>query len=192
MNKRGKAIGFSAIFFLIIQALICYGLYENNQTVFIYEVIATTLIILVYSFFEIKYNLFLNHYIRILVITTILLHTYVGDYLHFYAKSFVFDKILHGFGTYSFTLFVYVIINQLIKNVNYKRPYEFIFVVCLGMTLGQGLEFLEFLIDLILKPAEHSQSGLIDTNLDMILNTLGAIIAAIHISISRMKFLCKR
>lgn len=191
MKKRAKTINIIAIIFLLLQIFISYGLYKNNQKSFIYEVIGTTLIILIYIFFEVKYNLYLNHYIRILVMTTILLHTYVGDYLRLYANSFVFDKVLHGYGTYSFTLFVYVIINQIIKNVKHKKSYEFIFIICLGMALGQGLEFIEFIIDQFFTPSEPAQSGLIDTNIDMILNTVGAFFAAIHLTISRYKLLGK-
>lgn len=191
MKKRCKTINIIAMLFLLLQIIVSYGLYKNNQINFIYEVIGTTLIILIYNFFEIKYNLYLNHYIRILVMTTILLHTYVGDYLRLYANSFVFDKILHGYGTYSFTLFVYVIINQLVKNVKHRNSYEFIFIICLGMALGQGLEFIEFLIDQFFNPSEPAQSGLTDTNIDMILNTVGALVAAVHLTISRYKLLGK-
>lgn len=193
MEKRNKLINLITVIFLILQILIGYGLIINNQRNNIYEVIITTVLFIGYTFFEVKYDLYLSNYIRILVILTILLHNFVGNYLNFYIKSFIFDKGLHCFGTYAFTLFTYVIINETIKDyTNKKKSLEFIFIFCIGISLGAFFEYLEFAIDLTLKPLIPAQGTLLDTNLDMILNTVGSAIAAFHLTLTNFKFIRKK
>jgi len=193
MEKRNKLINLITVIFLILQILIGYGLVINNQGNNIYEVIITTAFFIGYTFFEIKYDLYLSNYIRVLVMLTILLHNFVGNYLNFYTKSFIFDKGLHCFGTYAFTLFTYVIINETIKDyTNKKKSLEFIFIFCIGIALGAFFEFLEFAIDLTLKPSIPAQGTLLDTNLDMIWDTVGSAIAAFHLTLTNFKFIRKK
>jgi uncharacterized membrane protein YjdF len=191
MEKRIKVIYFITIFFLVIQLIVGYGLFRNKQMHYVYEVITISAVFTAYTMWEIKKNLYMSNYIRFLIIATLLAHEIMGDYLDFYSSSLIFDKGLHFFGTYSFTLFTYGIINALIPNNSVEKPYKFIFIISLGMALGQLFEFLEFAIDIIIKPTPPAQNDLIDTNLDMILNTLGAIIAALQLTFSKYKLLNK-
>lgn len=187
MNKRNTIINLITIIFLIVQILMILGLLKNGRVNYVYEVIVISVLFLVYTFWEIKRGLYLNNYIRFVVILTLLAHVIIGDYLDFYSTSVIFDKGLHGFGTYSFTLFIYGIISELTTNNKISKVYDFIFVIALGMALGQLFEFLEFAIDLTAKPTPPGQNGLFDTDIDMILNTLGAIVAAFHITFSKQK-----
>ncbi|MEG0773428.1 hypothetical protein [Clostridium sp.] len=189
MNKRVKVINLLTIIFLVIQLFIGYGLYKSGQINYLYEIIAISVLFLAYTFWEIKSNLYMSNYIRFLIMATLLAHVFIGDYLDFYSKSFIFDKALHGFGTYSFTLFSYAIINQMVTSNGSKKAYNFIFIIALGMALGQLFEFLEFAIDLTIKPSPPAQGDVFDTNLDMILNTLGSIVAALHLNLSKYKFI---
>ncbi len=79
----------------------------------------------------------------------------------------------------------YSLINQTIKKDYLEKPRDFIFILCLGVTLGVFFEFIEFTIDIVLKPQVPSQGNVIDTNMDMIFNTVGAIIAALHRTLFR-------
>lgn len=48
--------------------------------------------------------------------------------------------------------------------------------------MGSFLEIVEFLIDLMFKPEVHYQLNLVDTDLDLVSDVLGAIIAACHLT----------
>jgi uncharacterized membrane protein YjdF len=189
MDKRVKVIYFMTIFFLLVQLIVGYGLFINKQINYVYEVITISVVFIAYTYWELKKDLYINNFIRFLIIATLLAHVIMGDYLDFYSKSLIFDRALHFFGTYSFTLFTYAIINELIPSNSVKKPFKFIFIISLGMALGQLFEFLEFAIDIIIKPTPPAQNDLFDTNLDMILNTLGAIVAALQLTFSKYKLL---
>lgn len=180
MKIKTKFINFSTVLFIAIQALIGFGLFRHNELDYLYEIFAIVALVLLGTFLEIKYNFFINNYMRILVMVTLILHTAVGDYMRFYSNSFIFDKFLHGFGIYAFTLLIYYIFIKLTRKQGDFGIYDFVFMVVLGMALGQCFEFLEFSIDLFLKPSNPAQESLIDTDVDMIANTLGSFLAALH------------
>lgn len=183
--RKNKFMIYSTLIFIFLQIIIGLLLFKNKQYMYIYEVLATTIFFIIYTFIEVKYNLHLSNYTRFFIILTILAHTFIGDFLNLYVKSFIFDKVLHAVGTYSFTLLSYSLINQTIKKDYLEKPRDFIFILCLGVTLGVFFEFIEFTIDIVLKPQFPSQGNVIDTNMDMIFNTVGAIIAALHRTLFR-------
>jgi len=57
-------------------------------------------------------------------------------------------------------------------------------VVSLGVSLGAFYEILEFLTDIFSHPIPISQPSLLDTDLDLMGDVIGAVFAAIH-AISR-------
>ena len=89
-------------------------------------------------------------------------------------------KILHVVGTYAFSLFAYVLVAQLLKQP-VSSSFKFILVVSLGVSLGGFYEILEFLTDAFLQPIPISQPSLLDTDLDLIGDVVGAVLAAIHV-----------
>ena len=97
------------------------------------------------------------------------------------------DRIQHIFGTYSFTLFFFFLITQLNAKSIISKTGEFIFIVALGIALGTFVEMIEFLIDIVTTPNIPYQPSLIDTNLDLISDMVGAIIAAFHLNFSRRR-----
>ncbi len=110
-----------------------------------------------------------------------LIHSYFGTYLNLYHKSETFDLLLHLFGTYSFTLFYYSLLNHFSPKPNSINIREIILIISLGIAIGTVFELFEFLYDLFNKPSSHSQLGLVDTNLDLIFNIIGAFLASLHI-----------
>jgi hypothetical protein len=82
---------------------------------------------------------------------------------------------------YTFSLFFYVLAAQLLRHpVN--RLFKFILIVSLGLSLGTFYEILEFLTDTFSHPALVSQPSLLDTDLDLIGDLIGAVLAGIHAS----------
>lgn len=104
-----------------------------------------------------------------------------------YVTLVYFDKILHVFGTYSISLYVYSLIKKFTNNFVSSKFMESIFVILLGMALGGILEIVEFLADFILKPKILNQPSLIGTNVDLICDFSGAIIASLHLFLLDIK-----
>ena len=61
------------------------------------------------------------------------------------------------------------------------------YIILLGIGIGTIFELLEFILDITVSPNIHNQQNLIDTNLDMISNLAGSLIAAFHISFIGIK-----
>ena len=130
----------------------------------------------------------MNTYVRVLMVLTIFFDALFGSYFDLYTSSFVFDKVLHTFGSYAFSLFAYILVMQM-QTTLMDRPVKFILVLCLGVSLGVSYEILEFITDSISHPVPPSQPSLLDTDVDLIGDLVGALLAAFHV-ISR-KFVNK-
>jgi uncharacterized membrane protein YjdF len=166
-------------FFMVAQILLMLGLAEKGYMDYVHSVAVTTGFWVVYTFLEVKYKLYMNNYVRAVMVLTLLSDGFFGYYLNLYATSFVFDKFLHIFGTYAFSLFAYNLIVQLLNNP-VKLSFKFLLVICLGLSIGAFYEILEFITDTISHPMPPSQPSLLDTDLDLIGDLIGAVFAAIH------------
>ena len=167
------------ILFFVIQLVIMFGLARQGHFDYIRSVMVTTCLWVVYTFVEARYGLYMNNYVRVLIVISLLSDAFFGYYLDLYATSSIMDKILHVFGTYAFSLLAYVLVIQLLNNP-VKKSFKFILVLCLGLSIGAVYEILEFLTDTICHPVLVSQPSLLDTDLDLIGDILGAVLAATH------------
>jgi len=165
---------FLAILVAIIIALVVQGSYDYAQGIAVKAVIW-----IIYSVLEVKYDIGVKSYIQALVITTIVSDSFLGLYIDLYTTSTVFDKVQHVFGSYSFSLFAYNLTCNLTQP-KISRSFRFIFVISLGLGIGALYEIGEFLGDFIFKPDIPSQPSLLDTDLDLIADFIGALLAAIH------------
>ncbi|SJZ99867.1 hypothetical protein [Selenihalanaerobacter shriftii] len=189
MKEKNKIAVILNIFFFIIQILILIGLLKIKQYHYMGSVIIATSFFIIYIFIENKYNLYLNNYIRTIAMISIISHSFLGKYLNLYITSFSFDIILHIFGVYAFTLLFYSLVNQLISKHYFSRSYEVIFTILLGISLGTILEVIECLIDIMVQSEIPHQLSLIDTDIDIISNIIGSILAAIHLFLIDFKLI---
>jgi len=167
------------IFFLIVQFLLMIGLAEKGYLDYIRSVAVTTAFWIGYTFLELKYGLCMNNYVRAIVVLTLVSDGLFGYYFNLYSKSFIFDKLLHVFGTYAFSLLTYILIVQLLNNP-VKRSFKFVLVICLGLSIGAFYEVLEFITDTVSHPILRSQPSLLDTDLDLIGDLIGSVFSGIH------------
>lgn len=179
MTNHKSTILKITIFFLVSQIVLIIGLASQGHFDYIRSILVTASLWLLYTFLEARYGLFMNHYVRVVVVISLLCDGFGGYYLNLYATSVIFDKILHVFGSYSFALFAYILVAQLLK-YPVTRSFKFFLVVSLGLSIGAFYEILEFLTDTISHPPLPSQPSLLDTDLDLIGDMIGATIAAIH------------
>jgi uncharacterized membrane protein YjdF len=165
--------------FLAAQILLVMVLAARGNEYYIRGIVATTVLWLCYDYLEFKFHLLMSNYIRTIVVVTLLSDGFFGYYLEFYLTSTVFDKLQHGFGTYSFALFAYILAAQLSEH-SLSRRFTFFLVVCLGISMGAVYEVLEFIVDSTTHPIPPGQPSLLDTDLDLVADIFGAILAAFH------------
>lgn len=161
--------------FLIAQILIILLFAFRRQYTSVIQSTFIFIASILFIHFEDKKNLQLENSVRIMVILTIILHNFFGEYLNLYNSPVIFDKPLHFFGTFAFSLFIYSILTKIIDTKNIPKLFIFIFIISLGISLGTCFEIAEFLSDSVLKT--NCQKGLIDTDLDLVFDILGAILA---------------
>lgn len=168
---------FLTISFSIIMILVTIGFLIEKEYNFIYNSILIYFNYLLIIYIEKKKKRMIKDYIKALVIISFMLHSVVGQYYDLYKTSVWFDKVLHIFGTFSFSLCFYSIFDLNMKFFSKSKIFIFILLISIGITGGVFLENLEFILDIIFKT--KNQHSLLDTNLDLIFNTFGAVIAGI-------------
>jgi hypothetical protein len=103
-------------------------------------------------------------------------NSYFGYCRYLFETSRVFDRFMHAYGTFSYTLLVFAILKLFIK-MGGSKFFVSLFVFTLGNTIGALFEIFEFYSDM--KKGTHAQQGLKDTDMDMIFNIIGSIAAAL-------------
>jgi len=178
VNDKSQLLKITVLF-LAIQIVLMFELSRQGQYSYTRSVMSITCFWAIYAFLEARYGFQMNTYVRVMAVLTLFFDGFFGCYLDLYTTSSIFDKLLHTFGTYAFSLFAYVLVVQLLKH-SVTSLFKFILVVSLGVSMGAFYEILEFLTDTFSHPIPMSQTSLLDTDLDLIGDVIGANIAAIH------------
>jgi len=173
-NKRSQL----NLWFGIIQALTIVGLLIKKQNNNAVEALIIFVCFYILIYFENKSTLRLENHIRILVILTIIANNLIGHFFNAYSLKY-FDKALHVFGTFSFTLFSFSIINKLFIPIYQSKLFMFIVILVLGVFLGTIYEIVEFAQDSLF--LTNNQTGLKDTNWDLIADITGAFLTAVYV-----------
>ncbi|WP_094604837.1 hypothetical protein SPSIL_019050 [Sporomusa silvacetica DSM 10669] len=168
--------------FLVVLVSIAWNLVQQGRYDYAQNIIIKIVLWILYTFWEVKSGITISNYIRASVMTILISDSYFGLYLDIYVTSSIFDKVQHVFGSYVFSLFAYSIICKLAQPM-IGRGFTFIFILTLGLSIGAIYEVGEFLGDSIAKPSMPSQPNLLDTNLDLIADIMGALLAAVHVTI---------
>ncbi len=114
-----------------------------------------------------------------LTMLTALACCFCGYYLDLYNHSpYVFDRSLHAFGAFSFSLTAYCIIAG-VTQPGGSLLFRALFVFCIGNTLGAVFELLEAAHDSKKNVPVKGQKGLQDTNMDMLFNAIGSLLAGV-------------
>lgn len=131
------------------------------------------------SFLFYDYYFYLNipKFIITCAVLTIIGHCVLGNYLNYYHRSKRYDRGLHLFGSFSFSLLAFFLLNTFIA-FQEANLYSTLFVITLGISIGTLFEILEFIHDSASGKA-MCQHGLTDTNYDMIFNAFGSLIAGL-------------
>ncbi|MDF2985786.1 MAG: hypothetical protein K0R50_1296 [Eubacterium sp.] len=176
MNRKLNAKLINIVFFILQISLILAFIPQKKYMNSGFSA-AVLLLYLLFLLYEHKKGITITNFIRISVIVSLLANGFLGDYLQLYNTSVYFDKLLHVFGTFSFSLFIFSIAEKEGHFERIPRHMVFIFILLLGSFLGTVFEIGEYLLDVIFKT--ENQSSIADNNIDMICDILGATFAGI-------------
>lgn len=181
MNTYQRISVVLCIFLIVAQGFSLVGIVSRGNHDFISNIVGSTLFWFAYTVFEYIYKLRINYYLRLAVIIAIISDGFLGFYFNLYGTSPFFDRIQHIFSAYAIALFFYAIVMQFQpKPIEIRPGIKFVFVAAIGMAAGSLNEVIEFAADTLMKPQILNQPSLQDTDLDLVSNTIGAILAGIH------------
>jgi hypothetical protein len=175
--KKKNILNLVLAIFLLTGIFIIVGFVIQKKYKYVLESATIYVFFLSYIFIERRGNFRTEDFIKILVILSLISHSLIGRYFELYRNSKWFDDLLHVFGSFSFALFYYSIINETIGIYYKNKIFPFIFIILLGTSSGTFFELIEFSVDILFNT--NAQNGLLDTNLDMLFNTIGAFLAAL-------------
>ena len=179
-RKFNKAKVLLDLLFILIQTICIIELFTENSFDYMRMAIGNLAFWLIYILVEFKNKWKIPLYVRFVTIISILSNDVMGDLLHMYVSSVIFDRLQHVFGTYALSLWSFFVIQQLIEIKFTQKKFLIIFFLCLSVSLGTFYEILEFLLDEFTHPAVKNQPSLLDTNLDLIADLTGGILALVH------------
>lgn len=165
--------------FLIVELFIMYKHFRNKKYKNFIENCLTCLIIIAFFYLKNKYFFQISDFILIIMLLTILGNSFIGDYLDIYHKSKYYDRFLHMFGSFSAALFTYSLLLNFVGSVEAPYVYTSLFVAAVGISIGVFFEIAEFVHDGVFKKSPRGQHGLIDTDVDLIFNVIGAAVAGV-------------
>lgn len=173
------------ILFFLILTLISIGFIIINRPHFLYNLAVISIFYIILIFFENNLIIKLESYVKILISITVIFHLAGGQLFNLYITSYWFDNLLHLLGSFSFSLFYYSILCSLFNFKANSRGLIFIIVASLGISGGVFFEVIEFTLDELFN--SNNQHGLIDTDLDIIFNIIGSILAGLFMSYKNNK-----
>ncbi len=126
------------------------------------------------------FRLQVPYWTLLLTMATAFTSGFFGVYRRMYYRSILFDRYLHAYGTFSFALLWFYLLDHFLL-MGGSRLFLAVFAFLLGNTLGAIFELLEFGHDR--KPANtvKAQHGLKDTDMDLLFNLFGSLAAALVI-----------
>lgn len=152
-------------------------------------IVALTLVLTFYpNILERRFRVYLPSFIQVIITLFIFAAQYLGEIKNFYERFWWWDIMLHttsGFilGIIGF-MFVYLLNKNYDTNVTLSPIFIALFAFCFAVMIGVLWEVYEFSMDRLVgfnmqKFREAGQDGLIDTMLDLIVDSIGAFVVSV-------------
>lgn len=165
----------SLIIALVLEA------YNQRWGLFFVTVLALSLMY-VPVVFQRKTRIYVPPEFQLLIVIFIYASVFLGEVHGFYARFWWWDSMLHFFAGLAMGVMGFAIMYVLYKQGKVTTAPIFIafFAFCFSMTGGVVWEIYEFAMDQFLGTnMQRLETGVVDTMQDLIINTIGAIIASV-------------
>lgn len=191
MKKLIKEIELNDIISWSVRVLLIFTIFrdislKNYDGLFI--VILTLGLTFYPTILEKEFRVYLPSFIQVIITLFIFAAQYLGEVKNFYEKFWWWDIMLHttsGFllGIIGF-MFVYLLNKKYDVNVTLSPFFVALFAFCFAVMIGVLWEIYEFSLDRLFgynmqKFRGLGQDGLVDTMLDLIVDSAGALVISI-------------
>ncbi|MBI5893461.1 MAG: hypothetical protein HZB79_07410 [Deltaproteobacteria bacterium] len=173
---------------IIMIGMLPYVVYKGSYLFAVATIVAIILSLLP-SIVERNYRITLPFELDFLITLMIFLHTFFGEWLKFYDKLWIWDKIMHIYGTAVISMLAFMIVYTLhyTKKIRLTLPLVGLFTIIFAMAVGGLWEIGEFAVDKVF--GKDTQNGLDNTMWDLINDLIGgtfiAIVGIIYMRYSR-------
>lgn len=199
MAKK-NVVGFDRIqkyitYFIVLTLIIALIVeFINQRWAFFFVTILAMVLISIPYFFQRRYRIYLPSELQLAIILFIYAGVFLGEVRNFYIRFWWWDSLLHLFSGFALGLIAFGVIYVLYKTEKIKTSSVFICIIIFSIALAFGTmwEMFEFGVDSIfganmqkakdLCPNEgycNTRLGVIDTMIDFILDTIGALVASL-------------
>ncbi len=163
---------------LLMVGMIPYELFRGGY-VFAVLIVVAVIASLVPSVVERNYNISLPFELDLLVTLSLFLHTFIGEGLQFYNKYWIWDKLLHLYGSAVIAIIAFVVVYSFhyTRKLRLTLPMIMLITFCFVMAMGALWEIGEFLVDVTF--GKNAQKGLTNTMWDLINDLFGGVIVAV-------------
>jgi hypothetical protein len=163
---------------LILIGSFPYSVYKGDYLYSIAAVVAIALS-LAPSIIERNYRVTLPFELDFLITLSIFAHIFFGEQMQFYERFWLWDKILHVYGSAVVSLLAFILVYTFHSTGKLRLTLPFIglFTVVFTLAVGGIWEIGEFTVDKLLDL--NTQRGLDNTMWDIINNLIGGTLAAL-------------
>jgi len=170
--------GLSWVMKLIMVAMVPYEFYRGGY-VFSVLILVAVAASLVPSVVERNYNISLPFELDLLVTLSLFLHTFLGEGLDFYDKYWIWDKLLHVYGSGVIAIIAFVVVYSLhyTRKLRLTLPMIMLVTFSFAMAMGALWEIGEFIVDVTF--GKQAQHGLTETMFDLINDLFGGVIVSV-------------
>ncbi len=158
----------------------------NGEYLFTVLIVFSIAVSLIPSLLERSYRVTLPFEMDLLITLSVFANTFMGEWLDFYEKVWLYDKLLHVYSSGVVGLLAFIVVYTLnyTGKVRLSLPFIGIFTVTFAMAMGGLWEIGEFTVDNLF--GKNTQKGLGDTMWDLI-NDLagGSFVAALGMAYVR-------
>lgn len=161
----------------IMMGMLPYAVYKGRY-LFAAATGIAILLSLLPSIVEKSYRVTLPFELDLLITMMIFLHTFFGEWLKFYDRIWLWDKILHIYGTGVIAILAFMIVYTLhyTKKIRLTLPLVGLFTIIFAMAVGGFWEIGEFALDKLF--SIDTQNGLDNTMWDLVNDLIGGTFIA--------------
>ncbi len=163
--------------FLMTQGFILYRYISTGNKMYVKSVLTTNILFALYVAADEIFGIGVPYLIRCMVIVALFIHTFFGYFKDLYTRSQTFDRYIHTYGSFAYALFFYILLSRLVGASVSPKCFAAVMVAFTGIAAGGVFEIIEYFVDK--KMPVKTQRGLKDTDVDLICDVIGSVLAGV-------------